>query len=155
MKIPNLNLNLHTFDGKLPIDIAKIYGRKEFLRRLKSLEKPKTESKTVYEDMLEQMNAYNWDSGFSLPTKVLKNEECDLALAMKIFYLADGYTYLDSLGETKEFPVKWYRFIDKLYKDILEGKYINTDRHFIIPLTKVQKYKLNKKKIEQIFLEDI
>lgn len=155
LKIPNLNLNLHTFDGKLPIDIAKIYGRKEFLRRLKSLEKPKTESKTVYEDMLEQMNAYNWDSGFSLPTKVLKNEECDLALAMKIFYLADGYTYLDSLGETKEFPVKWYRFIDKLYKDILEGKYINTDRHFIIPLTKVQKYKLNKKKIEQIFLEDI
>ncbi len=74
---------------------------------------------------------------------------------MKIFYLADGYTYLDSLGETKKFPVKWYRFIDKLYKDILEGKYINTDRHFIIPLTKVQKYKLNKKKIEQIFLEDI
>ena len=45
--------------------------------------------------------------------------------------------------------------IDKLYKDILEGKYLNTDRHFIIPLTKVQKYKLNKKNIEHIFLEDI
>lgn len=155
LKIPNLNLSLHTFDGKLPVDIAKTYGRKEFMRRLRALEESETESKTTYEKLSEQISAYNWDSGFTLPAKVLKNEECDLALAIKIFYLADGYAYLDSLGETKELPVKWYRFVDKLYKDILEGKYVKTDRHFIVPLTKVQKYKLNKKNIEQIFWEDI
>lgn len=35
LKIPNLNLNLHTFDGKLPIDIAKILWKKRILEKVK------------------------------------------------------------------------------------------------------------------------
>lgn len=37
LAIPDLNISLHTFDGFLPYDIAKKYGRNEMMKRLKEL----------------------------------------------------------------------------------------------------------------------
>lgn len=64
--------------------------------------------------MRQILNDYNWDDGFDLPKELLENHDCDLALALEIFFLADGYSYL----------------ID------------NQRRTFQNPLTKVQRYKL-------------
>lgn len=43
------------------------------------------------------LNEYNWDDGFDLAKEMLENPDCDLALALEIFYLADGYSYLIDL----------------------------------------------------------
>ncbi len=50
-----------------------------------------------YNDLEKILNEYNWDDGFAIPKKILSNPHCDLALALKIFYLADGFAYLDGI----------------------------------------------------------
>lgn len=45
-------------------------------------------------------------------------------------------------------------YISTLYQDIVDGKYVTYDRRYEIPLTRVQRYKLRKKQIPEIFLSD-
>lgn len=99
-------------------------------------------------------NEYNWDDGFDLAKEMLENPDCDLALALEIFYLADGYSYLIDKSRSTSSKA-WKLFVEKLYNDILEGKYIQTASTFENPLTKVQRYKLKKQQIPDIFLIDL
>lgn len=105
-------------------------------------------------DLKNILNKYNWDDGFKIPWKLLNNPDCDLALALEIFYLADGCAYFDGLVEGT-WQVEWKQFISSLYTDILSGKYIKSDRRYDIPLTKVEKYKFKKKQIPEVFLTDL
>ena len=107
-----------------------------------------------YNDLEKILNEYNWDDGFTIPKKILSNPHCDLALALKIFYLADGFAYLDGFAETTELN-EWKQFIYSLYNDILSNKYRKDRKSYEIPLTKVQKYKFRKKQIPEIFLTDL
>lgn len=100
------------------------------------------------------LNEYNWDDGFDLPMELLENPNCDLALALEIFSLADGYNYLINESESA-FLKEWKFFVEKLYADILEGKFIQTESTFENPLTKVQRYKLKKQQVSDIFLVDL
>jgi len=100
------------------------------------------------------LNEYNWDDGFDLPKELLENPYCDLSLALEIFYLADGYSYLIDKSRSTSL-VEWKLFIEKLYVDILEGKYIQIASTFKNPLTKVQRYKLKSQQIPDIFLTDL
>ena len=63
-----------------------------------------------YNDLKKILNEYNWDDGFEIPKKILSNQDCDLALALEIFYLADGFAYLE--GFVKESKLEeWEQFI--------------------------------------------
>lgn len=108
----------------------------------------------AYDDLKNKLNEYNWDNGFAIPKEILADADCDLALALEIFYLAGGYKYLENLTKTTVFQ-KWNRFITVLYDDILNNRYPKTDTLFEIPLSKVQKYKLRKMGISEIFLTDL
>lgn len=108
----------------------------------------------VYNDLRSKLNEYNWDDGFEIPKEILAAPDCDLALALEIFYLSDGYAYLEDLTRTTELK-EWGRFITVLYNDILNNKFPKTSTSFEIPLSKVQKYKLQKKGISKIFLTDL
>lgn len=108
----------------------------------------------LYDDLEKIMNEYNWDDGFSIPKKILGNPHCDLAMALKIFYLADGFAYLDGFAEKTELE-EWKQFMYSLYTDILNNKYRKSSRPYEMPLTKVQKYKFRKKQIPDIFLTDL
>lgn len=105
-------------------------------------------------ELRQLLNEYNWDDGFDLPKKLLENPDCDLALALEIFYLADGYSYLIDKSRSTSLN-EWKLFIEKLYDDILAGKYIHTASTFQNPLSKVQRYKLRKQQIPDIFLIDL
>ena len=107
-----------------------------------------------YSDLKQALNEYNWDDGFEIPKKILNDQNCDLALALEIFYLADGFAYLDGFAEETGLE-EWKQFIDSLYKDILSGKYSRTSSQYEIPLTKVQKYKFRRKSVPDIFLLDL
>ena len=52
-----------------------------------------------YNDLKKTLKEYNWDDGFEIPEKILRSENCDLALALEIFYLADGFAYLDDFAK--------------------------------------------------------
>lgn len=110
---------------------------------------------TEYEEIDQLIEGYNWDDGFSLPQRILENQNCDLALALKIFYLGDGYDYLQIMGHVDPSD-DWLQFISRLYSEIIENKYKCIPlHHYSIPLTKVQKYKLEKQGIPSILWMDI
>lgn len=108
----------------------------------------------VYYDLKSKLSEYNWDNGFLLPKEILADPGCDLALALEVFYLADGYSYLEKSQKVAALE-EWSEFITTLYDDILNNKFPKTDTSFEIPLSKVQKYKLRKNGISEIFLTDL
>ena len=74
----------------------------------------------VYNDLRSKLNEYNWDDGFEIPKQILAAPSCDLALALEIFYLSDGYAFLDDSTKTTDLK-EWRKFITVLYNDILNN----------------------------------
>lgn len=89
-----------------------------------------------------------------MPKEILSDPSCGLALALEVFYLADGYHYLETLAKTTTLQ-KWNKFFTTLYHDILNHRFPKIDTSFKIPLNKVQKYKLRKNQVPEIFLTDL
>ncbi len=110
-----------------------------------------------YHDLKNMIEDYNWDDGFETPNEMVNDPNCDLALALEIFYLADGYSFITRTSEDSisVYESEWNEFVSNLYINILNNRYKKTDVSFYIPLTKVQKYKLSKKGIPDIFLNDL
>lgn len=97
---------------------------------------------------------YNWDDGFFLPQTVLNNPACDLALALEIFYLADGYALLN--GSLEDGPLtEWTAFIRSLFENIIKGRYPETGTAFVIPLNRTAKYRFRKQGVPEVFLTDL
>lgn len=118
---------------------------------MKDLAKFKTET-----DICNYLQDYDWDDGFEIPKAILQKECCTLQIALQIFWLADGYTYLqDKEGD----PVQpeWTAFMAGLYRDILAGKYMVGKLAFEPELNKVQIYKFKKHLSEEelIFISPI
>ena len=88
----------------------------------------------VYNDLRSKLNEYNWDDGFEIPKQILAAPSCDLALALEIFYLSDGYAFLDDSTKTTDLK-EWGKFIAVLYDDILNDKFPKTSTAFEIPLS--------------------
>ena len=111
----------------------------------------------TYEVLKQKIDEYNWDDGFELPIAILDDPNCDLSLALEVFYLGDGYSCFELLTQDLDTYEKseWELFIHNLYNDIKDGKYENRGNSFVNPLNKVQRYKLTKQSIPEIFLMDI
>jgi len=108
-----------------------------------------------YKKMKEKLDEYNWDDGFDFPKSIVTDPNCDLALALEVFDLADGYSFLQEYPDIPEGNPEWIEFVKKLMKDIIDGKYPKTGKHYEIDLSKVQKYKLSKLGVPDIFLNDV
>ena len=108
----------------------------------------------AYADLKKKLDAYHWDDGFEVPRTILADPDCDLALALEIFYLAGGYEYLEKSARRTKLQ-KWNSFITGLYEDILNNRFPKTSALFEIPLSKVQRDKLRKKGVAEIFLTDL
>ena len=109
----------------------------------------------TYDNLKETLENYNWDDGLEVPYQVISDENCDLALALEIFYLGDGYAYLINRELQAEHQEEWLKFISKLYCDIATGRYKAAEHPYRIPLSKVQRYKLEKMNIPQILITDL
>lgn len=101
-------------------------------------------------------NNYNWDNGFQIPTAIINNSACTLSVALLIFHLADGITYLESKEENSNLP-EWSLFIKELYNKIINNSFSKGTVHFSAELSKVQEYKIKKllSDEELIFITDI
>ncbi|MCL1896332.1 MAG: DUF4274 domain-containing protein [Clostridiales bacterium] len=88
---------------------------------------------------------HNWDDGFALPAAIANNPFCDLGTALTLFYLADGYSFLEQGGSgAQSGATDQEAFVGNLYNDINEGRYTSNEIYFCPPLTKTQIYKLKK-----------
>lgn len=86
---------------------------------------------------------YNWDNGIDVPKSITDNKNCDLATALMIFELADGYTFL--LGDTEELPSKkWIKFVSDLKDKIEKDKFPNKSIKYVPDLSRVIKFKIKK-----------
>ena len=108
-----------------------------------------------YNKMREKLDEYNWDDGFAFPKELVSDPNCDLALALEVFYLSDGYSFLQDYPEIPSGNPEWIDFVKKLMQDILAGKYPKTSKHYEVDLSKVQKYKLSKLGVPEVFLQDV
>ncbi|KAF1710663.1 hypothetical protein CSC70_08420 [Pseudoxanthomonas kalamensis DSM 18571] len=98
---------------------------------------------------------HNWDDGFAIPRLIADHPNCDLAVALELFWLADADTVY--LGEARESPrnAQWRQFSKELADRIIGGHYSTGMVPFEPPLTAVQIYNLRKKGLPEIFLTSL
>lgn len=101
-------------------------------------------------------NNYNWDNGFEIPTAIINSPVCTLSIALQVFHLADGLSYLSTKCKNAKLP-DWSNFIERLYTKIATNSYVMGEVSFTPELTKVQLLKLKKTLPESdlIFITEI
>ena len=108
------------------------------------------------ETLFVYANNYNWDNGFEIPKLITQNAACSLSIALLLFHLADGVTYLETKTPNENLP-EWSNFISDLYNDIKANKFKPGTISFEPELSKVQMFKLRKSLPEDdfIFIDEI
>ncbi|MCF0127731.1 MAG: DUF4274 domain-containing protein [Pseudobutyrivibrio sp.] len=84
---------------------------------------------------------YNWDNGFSVPSAILASSSCTMSIALLLFELADGFTYLQTKEADSDLP-EWSVFIQSLYDRIKSYCFSKGETSYFPELSKVQLYKL-------------
>lgn len=107
------------------------------------------------EQLKTLIDSYNWDDGFALPRQIVQDEACDLALALEVFYLGDGFGFFQTFAHNTGGSKEWFDFIAPLYDAIESGRYPRTGHHYSLPLSRVARYQLRKQNIPEIFLTDL
>ncbi len=109
---------------------------------------------TTSQELMQFLDEYNWDDGMEITYYMSMHQNCDLAVALNLFYLSDGTGILDEDFENC-FNKEWIFFVKHLYNRILNGDYKKGTIPFEVPLTKVQRYHLKKNNFPEIFITDI
>lgn len=87
---------------------------------------------------------YNWDNGFAIPTEIISNKACTMSVALLLFHLAEGVTFLTEKDTINTLDEDLKKFIDLLYDNVINKRYPCGKVAFDPGLTKVQEYKILK-----------
>lgn len=95
---------------------------------------------------------YNWDDGFAFPKAIADHPNCDLSVALALFWWADAISVL--LGEAleREYNTEWRSFYKELTQRLLDGHYVRGSVAFEVPLSKTQIFKYRKRGVPELFL---
>ena len=93
---------------------------------------------------------HNWDDGFEVPTLILQNPNCDLATALMLFWLADGYSFFFHPEMVASHPVQ-SAFLNPLFERLRSRDFRETNNHYEPGMNAVQEHKMKKMNIEPIF----
>ncbi|WP_336942559.1 DUF4274 domain-containing protein [Acinetobacter modestus] len=106
---------------------------------------------TPSDDLRQLALTYNWDDGFSFPTRIADHPNCDLAVALELFWLANSdAVYLGDSHKTS-----YNTFSQTLANRILNNHYSIGSGSFELPLTKVQVYNFRQRGLPDIFPTNI
>lgn len=112
------------------------------------------EENTTAEALDMFMEEYNWDDGLELPYFIAQHKNCELATALKIFYLAEGTQYFkEGFADTTNH--EWKHFLEMLYTRIAGGVYRKGTLRYEVPLTAAQKSSIQKAGADAVFLNDV
>jgi hypothetical protein len=101
------------------------------------------------------LDLYNWDDGFAVPTAIATHPECERALALRLFWRADGLTWYTRLVEPSPYQRDWGVFCELISEGILSGRYPVGALSFDPELSRVQLYKLRKAGIPEALYQPI
>ena len=84
-------------------------------------------------DLYHIIDLYNWDDGFFIPSTILDHPDCDLAVAMNIFYMADGTEflmdkYINNINEEDYHSPDHWEFCSDLFQRMGDGKFKKDDK---------------------------
>lgn len=97
---------------------------------------------------------YNWDDGLEVPFYILNHMNCDLGLALNIFYLVEGQVIWNDDFEKKSLD-NWKRFVKELYKKIDNDEYSKKGTPFICHLDSDYIYEMKNNGVKDIFFTNI
>ncbi|HCE4574247.1 TPA: DUF4274 domain-containing protein [Vibrio parahaemolyticus] len=103
----------------------------------------------------ELVTSYNWDSGLEVICAIAESKYCDLGIALNIFWLAESMVFLTGEIERNSYNGAWFDLSEKLSAKISKGEYLVGKVSFEPQLSKVQKYKLLREGIPEIFLNKV
>lgn len=110
---------------------------------------------TSVHTLADIMEEYNWDDGFELPYSIAMHKNCDLAIALKIFYDGEGYLkFFDKKFYESENEAHLRAFIEPIYSRIVNGCY-KRELHYRIPLSDSDKEELKRLGAEEILWLDV
>jgi len=98
---------------------------------------------------------YNWDDGFAFPRLIADHPNCDLTVALELFWLADTDTVYLGEAQDSSYNAEWRQFPKDLAERILGGRYSTGIGAFEPALTRPQIYNLREKGLSEIFLTGI
>jgi hypothetical protein len=116
---------------------------------------PNIPASATPEELRQLIQGYNWDDGFALPRRIAGHPNCDLTVALELFWLANADIVF--LGDTPEsaHSAEWREFSQTLANKILDGRYGHGPSAYIPPLTKVQIHNLRKRGLPDVFLTGV
>lgn len=98
---------------------------------------------------------YNWDDGFEVPYFIMNHSNCDLGIALKMFYMNDGLDILDD-SFNDYFDKKYVCFVELLYNKIKNEEFKVGVNSYVVPLSMEDKEELiNDERITKLFLTDV
>ncbi|EGQ7873439.1 DUF4274 domain-containing protein [Vibrio parahaemolyticus] len=103
----------------------------------------------------ELANSYNWDNGLEIICAIAESKYCDLGVALNIFWLAESMVFLTGEIERNPYNGTWFDLSEKLSAKISKGEYLVGKVSFEPQLSKVQKYKLMREGIPEVFLNKV
>ena len=110
-------------------------------------------SNHVLADIMEE---YYWDNGMELPYHVAMHPNCDLAVALKIYYDGEGYLkYLDKEFYESYKHEEWTFLIETLEQRIVEDCYKKENLYYRIPMNDEQKKRLKENGAPEILWTNV
>lgn len=132
-------------DNRQIQQISDILYAESNAKAVASLEQLQTE-----DELFVLLDNFNWNNGFEVPKAVLNHSNCSLSVALLAFYRADGIRYLleGEAAFANSLSKEWEGFVKDAYTKILSGQFPSGTISFQPEITKVQKFKLKKLKLE-------
>lgn len=108
-------------------------------------------SMTEPDELYTLLDYYNWDDGFEIPLTIANHPACELAIALKLYWLAEASDWFSSNDEVNEYNKDHYTFSKLLNERILSGYYSLGKLSHSENFTRVQIYKFKKQGFPEIF----
>lgn len=104
----------------------------------------------------EFIQIYNWDDGLEVPFFIMQHKNCELGIALKMFYLSEGLGFFEE-DFYDYFNEDWVAFVEILYNKIINGEFKKGGIiKFKVPLDETTKKNLkDMRNIPNVLVTDI
>lgn len=101
------------------------------------------------------LDHYNWDDGFEVPLAIANNPACELATAIRLFWLADGGSWIQMSNKERAKASDHDAFCSALFGRITAGSYSVVTVSYVKDLPKVAQYKFEKAGLPPLFWQPV
>ena len=113
------------------------------------------EKMSTVDELKDAAQEYNWDDGFAIPISIANHRQCDLSVALSLFWLSEAIVWFTGEVKANEYNQPWASFCSLITNRILNGYYKVGSGGFTCPLTKVQVFKYQKQGVPPVLLSNI